>query len=87
MSAPAATGAENGRAAPHVPVLLAEVIAGLADRVAVMYAGRIVELSGVRQIFRNPGHPYTRGLLNCLPRIGGGKAPLPVLQRDAAWAT
>ena len=31
-------------------------------------------------------HPYTRGLLNCLPRIGGARGPLPVLDRDAAWA-
>ena len=31
-------------------------------------------------------HPYTRGLLNCLPRIEGGTRPLPTLQRDAEWA-
>ena len=43
------------------------VIAGTADRVAVMYAGRIVETGPVRDIFRNPGHPYTRGLLGSMP--------------------
>ena len=43
------------------------VIAGTADRVAVMYAGRIVETGPVREIFRHPGHPYTRGLLASLP--------------------
>ena len=43
------------------------VIAGTADRVAVMYAGRIVETGPVRDIFRNPGHPYTRGLLASMP--------------------
>ncbi len=43
------------------------VIAGTADRVAVMYAGRIVEHGPVREIFRNPRHPYTRGLLASMP--------------------
>jgi oligopeptide/dipeptide ABC transporter ATP-binding protein len=43
------------------------VIAGTADRVAVMYAGRIVEESPVREIFTSPKHPYTRGLLASMP--------------------
>ena len=43
------------------------VIAETADRVAVMYAGRIVEMAPVRAIFRNPAHPYTRGLLASMP--------------------
>jgi peptide/nickel transport system ATP-binding protein len=43
------------------------VIAETADRVAVMYAGRIVESGPVREIFRNPAHPYTRGLLASMP--------------------
>ena len=43
------------------------VIAETADRVAVMYAGRIVEQGPVREIFRNPKHPYTRGLLASIP--------------------
>ena len=47
------------------------VIAETADRVAVMYAGRIVEQGPVREIFRNPKHPYTRGLLASIP---GGSA-------------
>jgi oligopeptide/dipeptide ABC transporter ATP-binding protein len=49
------------------------VIAETADRVAVMYAGRIVETGPVREIFRNPGHPYTRGLLASMP---GGRPGL-----------
>lgn len=40
------------------------------DRIAVMYAGRIVEQGTVDEIVENPQHPYTRGLLNCRPRIG-----------------
>lgn len=43
------------------------VIAQTCDRVAVMYAGRIVESASVRQLFAQPRHPYTRGLLNSLP--------------------
>jgi oligopeptide/dipeptide ABC transporter ATP-binding protein len=43
------------------------VIAQTADRVAVMYAGRMVETGPVREIFGNPGHPYTRGLLASMP--------------------
>ena len=47
------------------------VIAETAQRVAVMYAGRIVELGAVREIVANPRHPYTRGLIASIPRIGG----------------
>jgi oligopeptide transport system ATP-binding protein len=45
------------------------VVAELADAVAVMYAGRIVERADVRTLFRRPAHPYTRGLLASQPRI------------------
>jgi oligopeptide/dipeptide ABC transporter ATP-binding protein len=45
------------------------VVAEMCDRVAVMYAGRIVEQGSVREIFDNPGHPYTRALLGSLPRL------------------
>jgi peptide/nickel transport system ATP-binding protein len=44
------------------------VIARVADRVAVMYAGEIVEQAPVREIFKNPSHPYTAGLLSCVPQ-------------------
>ena len=46
------------------------VAAGICHRVAVMYAGRVVESGDVREIFRNPVHPYTRGLLNSIPHLG-----------------
>ncbi|MBZ0302705.1 MAG: ABC transporter ATP-binding protein [Anaerolineae bacterium] len=46
------------------------VIANMADDVAVMYLGRVVEFGSVRQIFRNPQHPYTRALMKSIPKIG-----------------
>ncbi len=47
------------------------VVAEMADRVAVMYAGRVVETGGVFDIFREAGHPYTRMLLKSIPRLDG----------------
>ena len=44
------------------------VIAQTADRVAVMYLGRIVETGQVRQVIQRPAHPYTQGLINALPQ-------------------
>jgi oligopeptide/dipeptide ABC transporter ATP-binding protein len=49
------------------------VVAEIAHRVAVMYAGRVVEEGDVRALFKNPKHPYTRGLLACMPHLGQGK--------------
>ena len=48
------------------------VIAETAQKVAVMYAGRIVEYTDVRPIFATPKHPYTQGLLQSIPRLGSG---------------
>lgn len=45
------------------------IIAGLADRVAVMYAGYVIEEAPVKELYANPQHPYTIGLLNSLPRM------------------
>jgi peptide/nickel transport system ATP-binding protein len=49
------------------------VVAEMADRVAVMYAGRIVEEAGVTDFFQSPQHPYSRGLLASLPHGGGSR--------------
>ena len=48
------------------------VVARLAQRVAVMYAGNIVETAPVDELYARPAHPYTRGLLNSLPRLDAG---------------
>ena len=53
------------------------VIAQVADRVAVMYAGQIVEQALVGDLFERPEHPYTRGLMNSIPRLGEHKSRLP----------
>ena len=50
------------------------VVANLADRVAVMYAGKIVEIGNVEDIFYNPSHPYTKGLLESLPRLDSDRS-------------
>jgi oligopeptide/dipeptide ABC transporter ATP-binding protein len=50
------------------------VVAETCDRVAVMYGGKIQEIAPVRDLFHNPLHPYTRGLLGSLPRLDGEKA-------------
>jgi len=45
------------------------IIAGIADRVMVMYGGFLVERAPVKDLYRSPKHPYTQGLLNSLPRL------------------
>ena len=61
------------------------LVARFCDRVLVMYKGRIVEEIAAKNLMRAK-HPYTQGLLNCLPRIGGARGPLPGLDRNAEWA-
>ena len=58
------------------------VIAQTADRVAVMYLGRIVETGPVREVLRSPAHPYTRGLLNALPKLEALDEPLTPVPGD-----
>ncbi len=54
------------------------VVAGMADRVAVMYAGRIVEEAPVRELFADPKHPYTRGLMASMPGGAPGSRLLAI---------
>ncbi len=56
------------------------VVAEHAERVIVMYAGRVVEEGPVEQVFTSPVHPYTRGLLRAVPRLGGGGARLNTIR-------
>ncbi len=58
------------------------VIAQTADRVAVMYLGNIVETGAVRQVIRDPHHPYTQGLINALPKLGNLDAELTPVPGD-----
>jgi peptide/nickel transport system ATP-binding protein len=82
----------HGVAALYVTHDLA-VVATLADRVAVMYGGRIVEEGPQRELFRNPAHPYTRKLIQAVPDISGryalagvpGRAPSPGTRPDGCF--
>lgn len=65
------------------------VVAEMCHRVAVMYAGKVVEEGGVHDIFKNPLHPYTRGLIESVPRMGETRERLysipgnvPILSKD-----
>jgi peptide/nickel transport system ATP-binding protein len=60
------------------------LVGTFCDRVLVMYGGRVVEVIEARDL-QNARHPYTRGLLNCLPELDRPQEELPVLQRDPAW--
>ncbi len=53
------------------------VVAEISDRVAVMYAGSVVEVAPVKELFRNPLHPYTKGLLESIPRPGSPLKSIP----------
>ena len=61
------------------------LVSSFCDRVLVMYAGRIVEEIAASDL-ANARHPYTQGLLNCMPVIGADRHPLPVLDRKPEWA-
>jgi oligopeptide transport system ATP-binding protein len=56
------------------------VVAGLADRILVMYAGRIIESGAAAELLRQPRHPYTAALINCIPTLSGPRLErLPTL--------
>ena len=61
------------------------LVKSFCDRVLVMYAGRVVEEIAAADLHRAE-HPYTRGLLNCLPELGAARRPLPTLDRQPEWA-
>lgn len=55
------------------------VVAGTCDKVMVMYAGRTMEYASARDLFSSPSHPYTRGLLNSIPRLDASNTPLTTI--------
>ena len=61
------------------------LVSSFCDRVIVMYAGRVVEELAAADL-ANAKHPYTQGLLSCMPTIGSDRHPLPVLDRKPEWA-
>jgi len=61
------------------------LVSTFCDRILVMYAGRVVEEVSAGDL-ANAKHPYTRGLLNCLPRLADDRHPLPTLDRQPEWA-
>jgi len=61
------------------------LVSSFCDRVLVMYAGRVVEEIAAVEL-HNAKHPYTQGLLNCLPQLGAARHPLPTLDRRPEWA-
>lgn len=62
------------------------LVSSFCDRVLVMYGGRIMESLDAKHLDKAQ-HPYTKGLLNCLPQLDGKHDDLPVLKRDPAWLT
>ena len=61
------------------------LVSSFCDRVLVMYAGRVVEEIAAADLAQAK-HPYTQGLLNCLPELGASRHPLPTLERQPEWA-
>lgn len=58
------------------------VIAQTVDKVAVMYLGKLIETGTVREVLRNPRHPYTQGLMNALPKLDDLDTPLTAIKGD-----
>ena len=56
------------------------VIAEVADNVMVMYAGQVVEYTDVDTVFEKPLHPYTQGLISCIPKLGGQEEKLSTIK-------
>ena len=62
------------------------LVSHFCDRVAVMYSGRVMEELKASELLKAQ-HPYTKGLLNCIPSLTHPRERLPVLNRDAAWSS
>jgi len=62
------------------------IVKGFADRVVVMYQGRLVEQGKVSDVLERPKHPYTRELIACIPRLGEKRRRLPIIDREALLA-
>lgn len=62
------------------------IIRGIADKVAVMFRGRVVESGPTDQVLGNPQHPYTKALLDCVPRLGANKERLHAIDYAALEA-
>lgn len=62
-----------------------KLVSSFCDRVLVMYAGHVVEELEAKHL-RDAKHPYTQGLMSCLPKLNSDVRPLPTLNRDPAWA-
>ena len=58
------------------------IIGGIADRVAVMFRGEIVEYGPAQEVLRNPQHPYTRALIECIPKLGQRQRRLTTIDHD-----
>src|SRR5207247_8625576 len=69
---------EPGLALIFIPHNLG-IVARMCDKVAVMYAGRLVEIGPVRRIFDAPAHPYTQALLESIPRLADSRARLTAI--------
>ena len=62
-----------------------QLVSSFCDRVLVMYQGHVVEEIKASAL-HEAKHPYTKGLLNCLPKMDGDHSDLPILEREASWA-
>jgi len=62
------------------------IVSNLADRVLVMYRGKIVEQGGAREVLRHPQHPYTKALLGCIPKLGSNQKRLATIDHAALAA-
>jgi ABC-type dipeptide/oligopeptide/nickel transport system ATPase component len=58
------------------------IIGGIADRVAVMFRGEIVEYGPAQEVLRNPQHPYTRALIQCIPKLGQRQRRLTTIDHE-----